>query len=233
LQIRVSLIVFLPGKIITKSNNFLAIGCQKARDFYDSSLTGRIRVADASATAVTARIISHLALEIFIMVQRKKPLGGATRPIRIILADDHQIVRQDLGSLLEAEPDMEIVAEADNGHRVLKLVEELVPDVILMDLSTPELNGIEATRRISSKAPHVKVIALSMNSDGFFVTDMIRSGASGYLLKDCALEELVKAIRTVVDHKTYLSPGVSYNVVRDFLAGWKTTTSSAFSVLSH
>jgi DNA-binding NarL/FixJ family response regulator len=123
-----------------------------------------------------------------------------------MLADDHQIVRQGLRILLEAEPDMEIIAEADNGRKVLKKAQELLPDVIIMDLSMPELNGIEATRQILSGAPEVKVIALSMHSDSLFVLNMIKAGASGYLLKDCALEELVKAIRAVVAHKTYLSP---------------------------
>ena len=166
------------------------------------------------------------------MGQRKNSFNSTNRPIRIILADDHQIVRQGLRILLEAETDMKIVAEADNGRKVLKLAQELLPDVIIMDLSMPELNGIEATRQILSGAPEVKVIALSMHSDSLFVLNMIKSGASGYLLKDCALEELVKAIRAVVDDKTYLSPGVSDIVIRDFVTGWQTTNSSAFSVLS-
>jgi len=154
------------------------------------------------------------------------------RLIRIIVADDHQIVRQGLRILLEAEPDMEVIAEADNGRKVLKLAQEMLPDVIIMDLSMPELNGIEATRQILAAAPGVKVVALSMHSDSLFVLNMIKSGASGYLLKDCALEELVKAIRTVVDQKTYLSPGISDIVIRDFVTGWQTTNASAFSVLS-
>jgi DNA-binding NarL/FixJ family response regulator len=166
------------------------------------------------------------------MGQRKNSFNRMNRPIRIILADDHQIVRQGLRILLEAETDMQIVAEADNGRKVLKLAQELLPDIIIMDLSMPELNGIEATRQILSGAPEVKVIALSMHSDSLFVLNMIKSGASGYLLKDCALEELVKAIRAVVDDKTYLSPGVSDIVIRDFVTGWQTTNSSAFSVLS-
>jgi len=166
------------------------------------------------------------------MGQRKNSFNRMNRPIRIILADDHQIVRQGLRILLEAETDMEIIAEADNGRKVLKQAQELLPDVIIMDLSMPELNGIEATRQILSGAPEVKVIALSMHSDSLFVLNMIKSGASGYLLKDCALEELVKAIRAVVDDKTYLSPGVSDIVIRDFVTGWQTTNSSAFSVLS-
>jgi len=153
-------------------------------------------------------------------------------PIRIILADDHQIVRQGLRILLEAEPDMEVIAEADNGRQVLRLAPALLPDVIIMDLSMPELNGIEATRQILAGASGVKVVALSMHSDSLFVLNMIKAGASGYLLKDCALEELVKAIRTVVAQKTYLSPGVSDIVIQDFVTGWQTTNTSAFSVLS-
>ena len=177
------------------------------------------------------RIIS-VSIGGILMGQRKTSFNSTNRPIRIILADDHQIVRQGLRILLEAETDMKIVAEADNGRKVLKLAQELLPDVIIMDLSMPELNGIEATRQILSGAPEVKVIALSMHSDSLFVLNMIKSGASGYLLKDCALEELVKAIRAVVDDKTYLSPGVSDIVIRDFVTGWQTTNSSAFSVLS-
>ena len=165
------------------------------------------------------------------MGQRRHPLPRG-RAIRIILADDHQIVRQGLRMLLEAEPDMEVIGEAENGRKVIKLAQEFVPDVIIMDLSMPELNGIEATRQILAGVPGVRVVALSMHSDSLFVLNMIRSGASGYLLKDCALEELVKAIRAVVDQKTYLSPGVSDIVIRDFVTGWQTTGSSAFSVLS-
>jgi two-component system response regulator NreC len=166
-------------------------------------------------------------------MNHKKPgLDRGKGPIRIILADDHQIVRQGLRILLEAEPDMEVVAEADNGRKVLRMAQELTPDIIIMDLSMPELNGIEATRQILAEVPGIRIIALSMHSDSLFVLNMIRAGASGYLLKDCALEELVKAIRAVVNNKTYLSPGVSDIVIRDFVTGWQTTTSSAFSVLS-
>jgi DNA-binding NarL/FixJ family response regulator len=102
-----------------------------------------------------------------------------------------------------------------------------------MDICMPGLNGIEATRQILAECPEVKVIALSMHSDSLFVLNMLKAGASGYLLKDCALEELVKAIRTVVDQKTYLSPGISDVVIRDFISGWSNSGSSgAFSVLT-
>jgi two-component system response regulator NreC len=152
--------------------------------------------------------------------------------IKIILADDHQIVRHGLRSLLLDEPDMRVVAEADNGRAVMRLVQEVSPDVVIMDISMPGLNGIEATRQIVAEYPGIKIIALSMHSDSLFVLNMLKAGASGYLLKDCALEELVKAIRTVVDRKTYLSPGISDVVIKDFISGWSSTDSSAFSVLT-
>src|SRR5665648_633843 len=135
--------------------------------------------------------------------------------IKIVLADDHQIVRHGLRTLLSAEPDIEVVGEADNGREVVRLVQELAPQVVIMDISMPDLNGIEATRQILSESTGVKVIALSMHSDGLFVLNMIKAGASGYLLKDCALEELVKAVRTVMNRQVYLSPGtVSYTHLR-------------------
>ena len=103
-----------------------------------------------------------------------------------MLVDDHQIVRIGLRSLLAVEPDMKIVAEAENGREVLKLVRDQQPDVIIMDISMPDLNGIDATRQILSDYPGIKVIALSMHSDSLFVLNMLKAGASGYLLKDCA-----------------------------------------------
>ena len=137
--------------------------------------------------------------------------------IRILLADDHKITRQGLRSLLEKQPDMEVVAEAEEGRTAVRLVRELVPNVVIMDVSMPDLNGMEASRQIVGEFPNVKIIALSMHSDTLFVTEMLRSGASGYLLKDCAFEELAQAIRTVMDDKTYLSPSISGLVVDDYL----------------
>ncbi len=152
--------------------------------------------------------------------------------IKIILADDHQIVRQGLRTLLSAEPDMKVLAEADNGRTIIKLAQEHQPNVIIMDISMPDLNGIEATRQILTESPGVKIIALSMHSDSLFVLNMLKAGAKGYLLKDCAVEELVKAIRTVVARKTYLSPGISDVVIQDFVSAWQSPQASAFSVLS-
>ena len=106
--------------------------------------------------------------------------------IRIIIADDHQIVRQGLKTLLEEEHDMEVVAEAEDGRRTVTKVRELIPHVVVMDVKMPDLDGIEATRQILSELPDVKVIALSMYTDRRFVTNILKAGASGYLLKDCA-----------------------------------------------
>ncbi len=153
--------------------------------------------------------------------------------IKIVVADDHKIVRQGLRTLLAAEPDIEVLAEADNGRDVLRLVQESHPDAIIMDISMPDLNGIDATRQILTDTPGIKIIALSMHSDSLFVLNMLKAGASGYLLKDCALEELVKAIRTVMANKTYLSPGISDILIKDFMQGWSHNTgASAFSVLT-
>ena len=137
--------------------------------------------------------------------------------IKILLADDHKITRQGLRSLLEDQPDMEVVAEAEQGRAAARLAEELKPDVIIMDVSMPDLNGIEATKQVLDGAPNIKIIALSMHSDTLFVSEMLKGGASGYMLKDCAFEELARAIREVVDGRTYLSPSISGVVVDDYL----------------
>ncbi len=137
--------------------------------------------------------------------------------IKVLLADDHKITREGLRSLLEKHGDMEVIGQAEQGREAVRLAGELSPDVVIMDVSMPDLNGIEATRQIISKSANVKVIALSMHSDSMFVSEMLKSGASGYLLKDCAFEELAKAIETVMDGKTYLSPEISSVVVDDYL----------------
>lgn len=153
--------------------------------------------------------------------------------IKVLIADDHQIVRQGLRTLLEREPDLEVVAEAENGRSTVRLARESHPEVIIMDVAMPDLNGIEATRQIISEMPKVKVIALSMYADRRFVANMLKAGASGYLLKDCASEELVRAIRVVLAHKTFLSPGVADIVVKDYVQAPLGPEASAFSILSN
>jgi two-component system response regulator NreC len=138
--------------------------------------------------------------------------------IRILLADDHRIVRDGLKTLLEKQSDMEVVAEAEDGRTTVNLAKKLLPDVVIMDITMPDLNGIDATRKIVTELPNSKVIALSMHSDRRFVSGSLEAGASGYLMKDCAFEELVSAIRSVMSsNRTYLSPKVADIVVKNYV----------------
>lgn len=152
--------------------------------------------------------------------------------IRVILADDHAIVRHGLSKLIQQEKDMEVIAQARDGHSTVELTRELSPDMVIMDIGMPDLNGIEATRQIVRDFPKVKVIGLSMHSGQKFVSEMLRAGASGYLLKDCALEELTTAIKTVAAGKIYLSPGITDIVVENFVRHSEDKETSAFSLLS-
>jgi DNA-binding NarL/FixJ family response regulator len=152
--------------------------------------------------------------------------------IRVLLADDHKIIRQGLRSLLEKQQDMEVVAEAEDGRSAVRLAAEMAPDVVIMDVTMPDLNGIEATRQILSKSPDIKVVALSMHSDASFITEMLKSGAAGYLLKDCAFEELANAIRTVLGNQTYLSPAISGVVLEDYVHRLSKTGFSSPDALS-
>ncbi len=127
----------------------------------------------------------------------------------ILLADDHCIMREGLRSMLEAQPGFQVVAEADNGRMAVQLASERRPDVVIMDISMPDLNGIEATRQILAATPLVHVIALSIHSDRRFVLQMFKAGAAGYLLKNCAFEELTRAIRIVIEGQTYVSPAIA------------------------
>jgi DNA-binding NarL/FixJ family response regulator len=149
--------------------------------------------------------------------------------VRILVADDHQILREGLVTLLE-KAGMTVVGEAGDGRTAVRLAKELKPDMVIIDIAMPELNGIEATRQIVEEVPGVKVIALSMLADKHFVRGMLQAGASGYLLKYCASQELVQAIRAVQSHQVYLSPGITEMVVEDFKAA--TGDTSAFSVLT-
>ena len=137
--------------------------------------------------------------------------------IKVLLVDDHAIIREGLRSLLEKQPDIEVVADADDGRRAIELVRELSPDVVIMDVTMPRLGGIEATRQITGEFPAVKVIALSIHSRRRFVADMLSAGASGYILKECLFDELVQAIRAVSEGGRYLSPRITDVVVDDYV----------------
>ena len=139
-----------------------------------------------------------------------------TKKIRILLADDHPVVRQGFRLILTAQPDMEIVGEAGNGRQAVELAQGLLPDVVVMDVAMPELNGIEATRRLARVAPRTRVLALSMHKDSVYVREILRAGARGYLLKDSVDRDLLAAVRSVAGGEGYLSPGVADAVLSDY-----------------
>jgi len=151
--------------------------------------------------------------------------------IRIILADDHTILRDGLKRSFEQENDIKIVGQAANGLAVVDMTRELSPDVIIMDIGMPELNGIEATRLIARDFPDVKIIGLSMHSSDKYIREMFRAGASGYLLKNSPFEEVVEAVKTVFSGQTYISPAIGEKVIKEYTT--KTPDDkSVFSVLS-
>ncbi len=155
--------------------------------------------------------------------------------IKILLADDHRLLREGLRDLLAREADFTVVGEAANGEETVQLVRTLQPDVVLMDIAMPGLSGIEATRRIVRGASSPKVVALSMHMEKEFITDMLRAGASGYVLKDCGFEELALAIRAAAQGKTYLSPDIADLVVEEAVQHAGSSASSedpAFAVLT-
>jgi two-component system, NarL family, response regulator NreC len=152
--------------------------------------------------------------------------------IRIILADDHAIVRHSLSRTIEQEQDIEVIGQAQDGHTTVDMARQLRPDLVLMDISMPDLNGIEASREIRRESPDTQIIALSMHSEKRYVTEMFKAGAKGYLLKDSNYGELLTAIRTVAEGKTYLSPSISDSVVEDMVTGEYGKEISAFSVLT-
>ena len=153
--------------------------------------------------------------------------------IKILLVDDHKIVRDGLRKLLEKqETALMVVGEAEDGRSAIRSVRELKPDVVIMDVAMPDLNGIEATRQLVADRPDLKIVALSMHSERKFVTEMLKAGAAAYLLKDCAFEELVTAIQTVVKGKIYLSPGIAGVVIENYVRNAPSVDKSVFSLLS-
>ena len=152
--------------------------------------------------------------------------------IKILLADDHAIIRQGLRSLLEKQPDMEVMGESEDGREAIELVHKLQPDVVVLDVTMPNLNGIEAARQIHSDFPEVKIIALSMHSNRRFVGDMLKAGASGYILKEGLFDELVRAIHAVAAGDIFLSPRVTGVVVDDYVNRLSKVGDSLLSALN-
>jgi DNA-binding NarL/FixJ family response regulator len=151
--------------------------------------------------------------------------------IKVLLVDDHAIIREGLRSLLEKQPEMEVIADTDDGRKAIELVRELLPDIVIMDITMPGLNGIEATRQITAEFPDVKVIALSIHSKRRYVADMLSAGATGYILKECLFDELVQAIKAVAAGGRYLSPRITDVVVSDYVKRLSASADSPFEAL--
>lgn len=149
--------------------------------------------------------------------------------VKIIIADDHKIMRDGLRNMLEKESGLEVVAEAKNGREAIQLTEQLRPDIVIMDISMDDLNGMDATRTIVGKGWGTKVIALSMHADKRFVAGMFEAGAMAYLLKDCAYNELIQAIRQTVSGRTYLCSMISGVVIRDYIQRMRKSEASLLS----
>jgi len=137
--------------------------------------------------------------------------------IRVVLAEDHTIVRQGLRSLLDQQAGIEVVAEAENGRQAVRIAEQLRPDVVLMDFSMPDLNGLEATRQIKQRVPDVKVLILTRHVNKEYIESILRAGASGYLIKKSAVDELVIAIHSVHRGNSFLDPSISTMVIEGYL----------------
>src|SRR6184192_665586 len=137
--------------------------------------------------------------------------------IRILLADDHTILRAGLKMMLNAQPDMEVVGEAHDGHQAISEAQRLHPDIVLMDITMPDMNGIEATRQIKKLLPEIKVLILTMHEHDEYVFQALRAGASGYMLKEAAATELIAALRVIQSGQFYLSPAAQSVMVGDYL----------------
>jgi DNA-binding NarL/FixJ family response regulator len=152
--------------------------------------------------------------------------------ISILIADDHQIVRSGLRNLFENEADMEVVAEAEDGRAAVRMARDFSPNVVVMDIGMPQLNGVEATRQIKAQSPGAKVITLSENSDRQFVSEALKAGAFGCLPKAVGFEELTSAVRAVASGNVYLSPSVANVVISDYVRNGESRPSTAYTVLS-
>jgi len=137
--------------------------------------------------------------------------------MKILIADDHGVMREGLKVLIDNQPGMEVVGQAENGHKAIQLAEQLSPDVILMDIAMPDMNGVEAARFILKANPDIRIIALSVHFDKHFVTEILKAGASGYVLKSCLFDEVLRAVQTVGAGGHYLSPKITDVVLDDYV----------------
>jgi len=144
-------------------------------------------------------------------------MSGTNSKIKVLIADDHQIVREGLSAMFRGRPEFELVGQAVTGHEVVEMAGELSPDVVVMDVTMPDLNGIDATRQIRASNAGVRVVGLSMHAERQFVTAMLAAGASGYLLKDSPFTELATAIKTAVAGEVHLCPKVASVVVSGYV----------------
>lgn len=139
------------------------------------------------------------------------------KKIRVLLAEDHTIVRQGICALLKSEPDLEVVGEASDGLEAIELAKKMIPDVVLMDIAMRNLNGLEATRKIKKLFPHMKVLVLTMYENEEWIFQILKAGASGYLIKDSAMTDLTSAIRAIHQGDSYLSPSISKKVIDEYI----------------
>jgi two-component system response regulator NreC len=152
--------------------------------------------------------------------------------VRILLADDHQIMREGLKALLDKHSSIEVIAEAENGIETLAIARQERPDVIIMDIAMPDINGIEVTRQLKAELADIKIIALSMHSDRRFVSEILKAGASAYVLKQAAFEDLEKAIKAVMLNHTFLSSDILESVVSDYVSQLSNSEYDAYRQLS-
>jgi two-component system response regulator NreC len=136
--------------------------------------------------------------------------------IRILLAEDHKTVREGLKMIVNGQPDMEIVGEVGDGLAAVRLADELQPDIVLMDVSMPQLNGLKATEKINQQCPQVKILALTRHKDSAYLQQLLRAGASGYILKQSASNELLHAIRAIIAGGKYLDPTMAGKLIDDY-----------------
>ncbi len=138
------------------------------------------------------------------------------QPIRVLLVDDHTIVRQGLARLLEEKPELKVVGEATNGHTAIEKAKKLRPDVIILDIAMPRMNGIEAAKRLRKQLPAAKILILSMYSHEHYIHELLETGISGYLLKDSSGRDIIKAIHAAMKNETFLSPSISKVLVETY-----------------